>query len=74
MSWSWRGSLIFLRGLSEYYEENPDPGLELVFRGEEPSWKLGKEHDYCMKDGVYVGQDYETDYDMMGSPVLGRKR
>ena len=57
MSWSWRGSLI------EYYEENPDPGLELVFRGEEPSWKLGKEHDYCMKDGVYVGQDYETDYD-----------
>ena len=51
------------KGISEYYQENPDPGLELVFRGEEASWKLGKEHDYCMKDGVYVGQDHETDYD-----------
>ena len=53
-----------LAGESDYYQENPDPGLELVYRGEEASWKLGKEHDYCMKDGVYVGQDFlETDYD-----------
>ena len=43
-------------------------------KGEEASWKLGKEHDYCMKDGVYVGQDHETDYDDGESSSSGGKR
>lgn len=55
------GESDLYKGIGEYYRENPDPGLEIVYRGEEPSWKLDKSHDYCMKDGVYVGADYETD-------------
>jgi hypothetical protein len=50
----------FYDGVRDYYAENPDPRLQIMKRGDMPSWKLPKDKNYALKGGVYVGGEYES--------------
>ena len=50
----------FYKSVREYYKENPSPGLELLEEKEASAWKIPEELSYARKDGVWVGDQYET--------------
>ena len=57
----------FYDGVTDYYAENPDPRLQIMKRGDMPSWKLPKDKNYALKGGVYVGGEYESASDKSDS-------